>query len=383
MKFVNRNRQWVYLFFVAIAIVFINKLIDNFDVITNGIGLFFKAIRPFIIGFVIAYLLNQPCNSVAKLFKKTKLKFLVNHADSIGVGVVYIGIVVLFVLLMRILVPAVYSNVLDLCNNLPGYAEEMMVFINNLQDNLGIYLINTESFSFMNAIKYFIKEVDLSQFGKYAEGIISATSGVINVFIAIIVSIYICIDKKKIKSGFKRVTGIFFSKSRAESIFEYVGKVNEIFSKYIYCKLIEALIITVIATIVLSLLNIRYALIFGIIIGIFNLIPYFGSIISTIITVIITFFSTGALPALWTLVALIVLEQIDGNFIGPKIIGNMLDMRPLWVIFSVTVGGGLFGMLGLLLSVPIMIVIKMIFTDILNAKERQQMLKKQTRKDSE
>ncbi len=383
MKFVKRNRQWGYLFFLAVAIVIINKLIDNFGVITDGIGLFLKALRPFIIGFVIAYLLNQPCNSVAKLFGKTKLKFLVNHADAIGVGVVYISIVVFFVILMRIFVPALYVNVLDLCNNLPGYAEEMIVFINNLQDNLGIYIINTESFSFMTAVKYFIKEIDLNQFGKYAEGIISATSGLINVFIAIIVSIYMCLDKKRIKKSFRRIMNIFFDESRLENIFGYTGKINDIFSKYIYCKVIEALIMAVLATIVLSILNIRYALIFGIFIGVFNLMPYFGSIIAAIITVIITFFATGPLPALWSLIALVILEQIDGNFIGPKIIGNMLDMRPLWVIFSVTVGGALFGVLGLLLSVPVMIVLKMICSDILNAKEEQQKLKKPIGKDSE
>ena len=133
----------------------------------------------------------------------------------------------------------------------------------------------------------------------------------------------------------------------------------------------ETLIITIISTIVLAVLKIKYALFLGIMIGVMNLIPYFGSIISSVIAVIITIFSSGVFPAIWTGVALLILEQVDGNFIGPKIIGDRLDMRPLWIIFSVTIGGGLFGVVGLLLSVPVMIVIKMIFTDILAAKEKQ------------
>lgn len=111
-------------------------------------------------------------------------------------------------------------------------------------------------------------------------------------------------------------------------------------------------------------------------IGVLNLIPYFGSIISSVIAVIITVFSTGIFPAIWTGIALLVLEQIDGNIIGPKIIGDKLDMRPLWIIFSVTVGGGLFGFVGLLLSVPVMMVIKMICKDLLLLKEQQSLERK-------
>ena len=170
-----------------------------------------------------------------------------------------------------------------------------------------------------------------------------------------------------------RVVSIIFLRDKSENIFEYVAKTNDIFTQYIYCKLLEALIMTLFSTLALTILGIRYSLILGIVIGIFSIIPYFGSIISTVISVIITIFSTGIFPAIWTCAALLVLEQIDGNFIGPKIIGDKLNMRPLWVIFAVTVGGGLFGMIGLLLSVPVLMVIKMIISDLLNERERKLM----------
>ncbi len=371
MKFVNRHRTWGYIFASAVALVIVYKFIDHVDVVAEWIGNIVKALNPFIIGFVIAYLLNQPCNTVARLCRKSKVKFLEKRADGVGVLAVYLIILVLFVLVMRIVLPALYRNVIDLANNLPGYSDRAIEFIDNLQGRMGFTLINTDSFSMSKAIKGFIKEVDLSQLGKYAEGVLSTISGVINVFIALIVSIYMCIDKKRVAAACRRVTKILFIKKRSESIFEYIGKINDIFSKYIYCKVIEALIITIITTLVLSILGVRYALILGLITGIFNFIPYFGSIISATITVIITIFSSGILPAVWTGIALLILEQIDGNFIGPKIIGDKLDMRPLWVIFSVTVGGSLFGFLGLLLSVPVMIVIKMIVSDLLKTKETQ------------
>ncbi len=371
MKFTNRHRPWIYIFFLAAAIVVFYKIIDHFDVFLSGVAQVIKALNPFIIGFVIAYLLNQPCNSIARLCKKSKSKFLQKHADGMGVLTVYLAIVIIFAIVMRIVIPALYKNLSDLFSNLPAYAREGARVINDVQDKLGLKLINTESFSFENAINYFIKEVDLSQFGKYAEGVVSATSGLINIFISLIVSIYMCIDKKRIGRAFRRIMSIIFVKNHSESIFDYIGKINDIFSKYIYCKVVEAVIVTVLSTVVLSILRIKYALMLGILIGSMNLIPYFGSIISTVLSILITIFSTGIFPAVWTGVALLILEQIDGNFIGPKIIGDMLDMRPLWVIFSVTIGGGLFGVVGLLLSVPVMMVIKMILSDLLNMKEKQ------------
>ena len=371
MKFSKRYRPWIYIFVLAVAVVAVYKIIDHLDIFINFAGNVIKILNPFILGFVIAYLVNQPSNSIAGLCRKSKNKFLNKHADGLGVLAVYLIAVVVFVLIMQKIIPALYKNIVDLCNNLPTYANEGVKYLEDFQDNLGISLINTDSFSVENAIKYFVKEIDLNQFGKYAEGVINATSGLFNVFIAIIVSIYMCIDKKRIYRAMRRITSILFNQKHANGVFDYIEKINDIFSKYIYCKLLETLIITIISTIVLAILKIKYALFLGIMIGVMNLIPYFGSIISSVIAVIITIFSSGVFPAIWTGVALLVLEQVDGNFIGPKIIGDRLDMRPLWIIFSVTIGGGLFGVVGLLLSVPVMIVIKMIFTDILAAKEKQ------------
>lgn len=382
MKFANRHKPWIYIFAVLAAIVVVYKIIDRLDIVFLWGKRILDALNPFIIGFVIAYLINQPCNSVARLCRKTKIKFLQKYADGVGVLIVYLLIVIIFAIIMGMILPALYKNIVDLFNNLPAYFENGIAFINDIQDKLNLKLINTDTFSVENAVNFFITEVDLSQFGKYAEGIISATFGIFDVFVALIVSIYMCIDKKRISSVLKRVIGILFIKDHSENIFEYIGKINDIFSKYIYCKLIEAVIVTVLSTIILSCLNIEYALILGIMIGVLNLIPYFGSIISTILAVVITFFSTGPWEALWTGIALLILEQIDGNFIGPKIIGDMLDMRPLWVIFSVTVGGSLFGVLGMLLSVPIAMVIKMITKDLLLLRERQLLKEKNTVKDA-
>ncbi len=369
MKFLKNKSTFLYVFLLAVLLVVVYKLIDHVDSLWWGIKRIFAALSPFIVGAVIAYILNRPCKFFARLYSKSKWKFISKNNYGLGIFTVYAIIVILFVLAIRLIVPALYNNVKDLFANLPMYAERALVLVNEWQARLGISIINTETISFPNAVKYFIKEVDLSQFGKYAEGIITATSGLINVFIALIVSVYICIDKERIESGAKRITSIIFLKDKADSIFRYVAKVDDIFSKYIYCKLLEASMVAIISTVVLAVMGVKYSLFLGIMIGLFNFIPYFGSIIASVIAVIITAFSTGIFTAIWVLVVLLVIEQIDGNFIGPKIIGDSLNMRPILVLFAVTVGGALFGMIGLLLSVPIFIIIKMMIDDWLSDRE--------------
>lgn len=369
MNFLKKNKSILYIFLFALLLIVAYKLIDHIDVLWAGLGTIINVLKPFIIGAVIAYILNRPCNALADLYRKAKWEYLKKHAKGFSVLSVYLIILIAFVVIVRLVVPALYVNIADLFGQLPTYADEGIKAIDSIQEQLGISLINTESFSLSNTIKYFIKTVDLNQFGKYAEGIISATSGVINAFISLIVSIYICIDKERLAKAARRIITIIFLKDKSENIFEYIAKTNDIFTKYIYCKLLESVIITLLDTFVLTILGIKYSLILGIMIGLFNLIPYFGSIISTVLAVIITIFSTGIWPAVWTCVALLILEQVDGNFIGPKIIGDKLNMRPIGVIFAVTVGGGLFGVVGLLLCVPVMMVIMMILGDLLNARE--------------
>ena len=180
------------------------------------------------------------------------------------------------------------------------------------------------------------------------------------------------IDSVRIKSALKYTIGVLSSKEKSEVICEYFKKVNDIFSKYIYCKLIEAVTVGVISTVILLILQVKYAVFLGVFIGVLNLIPYFGSVISTICVVLITLVTGGTFKAVWIAVLLLILEQVDGNLIGPKILNNMLEIRPLWVIFAVTVFGKLFGVVGMLFSVPVLVVLKMMTKEFLEKREKSQ-----------
>lgn len=122
-------------------------------------------------------------------------------------------------------------------------------------------------------------------------------------------------------------------------------------------------------SVVLMIFNVKYALILGIFIGAMDMIPYFGSIISCIIAIIVTCITGGMWKGVWVGVVLIILQQIDGNLLGPKIMGDSLEIRPLWIIFAVSVGGTLFGFLGMLFSVPVVAIIRAIASDFIDARE--------------
>ena len=367
-KFKTENTLYI-VFFLLLILIIIYKSMDNLSAIMGGLFRVLGVLKPFFIGFVMAYILNLPCRKIEALINKSKSEKIRKKSKGISIITVYVLGLLAILVSIRALVPAIYSNLLDLYNHVPSYLDRMIAIFKQWQEklNIGIFSPDTD-ISFVNAVQGYLTTLDLTEFSKYAQGVINITSGVISFFIAVIVSIYMLIDSQHILDVLKSTVSVFISEEKADKVSNYLSKINSIFSKYIYCRVLDAVIIAAISTILLAVLGVKYSLVLGLMIGILNLIPYFGSIISTVIAMIITLVSGGWAKMIWTGVALLILQQIDGNFIGPKIMGNAFEIRPLLVIFAVTVGGGLFGMIGLLISVPIAVVIKMILTDYIEAK---------------
>ncbi len=367
MKKIKLNGQ-IFTFFLIVLLLIIYKSIDNLSAVGDFFAMIFSAIKPFVIAFLIAYILNMPRRNIQGILEKTKIKYLISHSKAISIMLVYLLAVVIITISVRTIVPAIYENCLDLYKNAPEYMEKIMVYINSWLDRFNLNIISLENVT--TAILKYIKNIDVTEFSKYAQGVINLTAGLMNTFISIIASIYMLIDYERIIKVIKHILAVFISDEKALKTCEYFKKINGIFSKYIYCKIIEALIVGVLSTVILSVLGVKYSLMLGFFIGFLNLIPYFGSIISTIFVVLITLVTGGIFQAIWTLVSLLILEQIDGNFIGPKIMNNILDIRPLWVIIAVTVFGKLFGVIGMLISVPVLVVIKMMAKEFITNKEK-------------
>lgn len=382
MKKFEKYSNWGIALVFVVVVIAVYKTFDNFYKITEVAGLIFKSLTPFMIGFVIAYILNIPCKKIDSLCRKSKYKIINNKSKAISIVSVYLLMLLVLFVLIRAIVPALYRNCVDLYYNIPIYLEEAMDALNRWQSQYEISIFEINEANITKAINNLLGKIDVSEFSKYAKGVINITSGVINAFIGIIISVYLLIDKEKIMASSKRVLKLFLKEEKTERLTDNVRRVNDIFSKYVFCLLLDAIVMSVLVTIILSAFKVKYALILGGMIGLFNLIPYFGAIFANALSVIITLITGGVFQAIWVAVSLVVLQQIDGNFIGPKIMGSMLNASPLWIIFAVTLGGGLFGIPGMIISVPVLVTLKMVVTDFLDEKEFENTLKKE-RKNSE
>ncbi|MBQ3427138.1 MAG: AI-2E family transporter [Clostridia bacterium] len=381
MSFFKKYSKWASVFILGAALIAVYKTFDSFHVVTSAVSMIFKAAMPFIIAFIIAYLLNIPLKKIESLIKKRiKNIFIIKHSYAISIAVVYVLFIVIVIVVLSALLPSLFKSLIDMIQHLPAYAEIFFNYINNLEASrkIGIHFnvdIIEESF------RRFIGSIDTKTLSKFAHGgFTSVTSGIatvassaISVFIAIIASIYMLIDKDRIIRGFKRVLRSMSKSSKVESGLMQLARINQIFTQYIYSRLICCTIMAVVCTVLLAILGEKYALLLGIFIGIMDMIPYFGSIIATAASAVITAISGGALHAVWCTIVLLVMQQIDGNVIAPRVMGSRLDIRPLTIIIAVSVGGSLFGFVGMLISVPVVAIARLTLVEYIHAREKRQM----------
>ena len=205
---------------------------------------------------------------------------------------------------------------------------------------------------------------------EYVKNIINIFSGIFDVFVSIIVSVYILLQRSSIVRFLRRFARAIFKKNTYEAVNKYFTKANEVFFTFISSQLLDAVIVGILTTVAMLIIKVKYAPLIGFTIGLFNMIPYIGAIVAVAIGVLITFITGGFGKALAMAIVVTILQQIDANIINPKIIGDSLEISPLLVIFSVTVGGAYFGILGMFLAVPIAVVIRSVLNDWIDNKNK-------------
>ena len=193
--------------------------------------------------------------------------------------------------------------------------------------------------------------------------IVGATSSILNIIIGIIISIYILIDKEKFMALGKKITYALFSEERAKFVLKLATKSNTTFSRFIGGKILDSAIIGVLTFIILTIFKMPYVLLISVIIGVTNIIPFFGPFIGGIPAAIIILF-VSPIQALWFIVIIIVIQQIDGNIIGPKIIG----ISAFWILFSLLVAAKFMGFVGMIIGVPLFAIFYSIIKEIVEDK---------------
>lgn len=362
IDFFKNNIDYFKKFVLAFAVIVVYKTFDNLTSIFHSFGILMDAAAPFLAALVIAYMFNMPAIKLTNLLKRIKNKRISDHAYGFSIMIIYVCAALVLGITISAVVPALYQNVIDFSNALPDYITRAAQSLGQLEivkkfhlmDNMpGVDVIMS---SFLNVM-------DINNIGGYLGQVFSMTSSVVNAFITIIGSIYMLLEKRNIIRHAKKLVNLLFSEERANSIITHASSINVIFTKYIYCRLICCVICGTACGIVLSIMRVKYALILAIFIGAMDMIPYFGSIISCIVAILITFITGGVWQMLWVAIALLIIQQLDGNLLAPKIMGSSLELSPLLIIVVVVVGGKLFGFLGMLLSVPIMAVLRAILSD--------------------
>lgn len=363
--------KWLYWFLFAVAVIFVYKTLDNFSAIGAWLKGLLEVLMPFIIGILIAYILYIPSKKVESFYRKFKRpRFISKKARPLAVFTVYLIALILIIIAFRFLIPAVANAVVDFVNNFQGYYSTMMKAIEELPEDS--VFKSEEVLNIVNEVKNidFKQFINMEKIAEYAKGAIDIASKVFDFFVALVVSVYVLLQRRDILNFFKDLSRAMFKESTYKSLGRYFDRTNEIFFNFIAGQVLDGFVVGIITSIAMSIMGVKYAVPLGFMIGLFNLIPYFGAIIAVVIAALITFLTGGLTQAILMVVVVTILQQLDANIINPKIIGNSLEISPLLVIFAVTVGGAYMGVWGMFLAVPIIAVIKLFITDYIEYKNK-------------
>ena len=357
---------------IAITVVIVYKMLDNFSNVTEWFGTFFRILKPFLAGLLISYILFMPCKKIEGILEKSKLKFVKKKARGLSVITTYIIFVLIVIIIINCIFPVLKESVVELVGNIPGYYETLVNKYKELPEDsvLKSDVIKDKMTELSNVdVKQFLS-INNEKIIEYVKNIINIFSGIFDVFVSIIVSVYILLQRTTIMKFLRRFARALFKKNTYEAVNKYFTKANEVFFTFISSQLLDAVIVGILTTIAMLIIKVKYAPLIGFTIGLFNMIPYIGAIVAVGIGILITFITGGLGKAIAMAVVVIILQQIDANIINPKIIGVSLEVSPLLVIFAVTVGGAYFGIMGMFLGVPIAVVIKTVLNDWIDNKNK-------------
>lgn len=362
----NHGKTWMFFFTLGIVLMIAYKLIESIGSLTNVIGNLISIVSPFFAGLLMAYLLYIPENKIEKMFKNNKSKFVKKHARKFAIFSTYLIAILLLIIIINFIMPVLIESINELIGNLEIYYTKVIETYNNLPDDS---IFKTEKvYTALRELQNFDLQqyLSLDRITGYVKGVVGFATGIFDVFVAVVVSIYILAERNQILSFFRKLTKVMFKEKTFNNIEKYFYKGNGVFFKFISGQFIDAIIVGVLATIVMKLLHIKYASLLGFSIGLFNMIPYFGAIIAVSISAIITLITGGFSTAVIMLIAVVILQQIDANIINPKIIGDSLEISPILVILAVTIGGGYFGVIGMFLGVPVAAILKILVNDYID-----------------
>lgn len=376
MKLKDRlNRKYLqislYVIFTAIIIYILSLLAKNAPSIISAVmqklNWLLKVIRPIILGFVFAYLMDPLVGFFEEKFRKLKLfkkmKRQRTWAAVLSVTLLFIVVASLISLLIYSVTDQIrLANFDDIVKLAEGYSKSLEAFYTSILQNME--KLNIQS----NQLEQYVENtltVILNAVKDFAENIVNSLTNIskylTTVIFSLIIGFYFIIDGKMIKAFLKKTFYAFFSDNTNRKISLILSDLDYAFSGYVRGQLTDALVMMILISLVLSLTGVKFALVIGIFAGIGNLIPYFGPVIAYISTAFVCIINGEMKKLVISIIILAVIQFIDGNYIGPKLLSRSIKIHPLVVIISLIFGSAIGGLLGMLLAVPVGAYLKLVF----------------------
>lgn len=371
--FNNKYIAWGITAFVVIACAIVFYMLLHYvGPLYEGVKFILRVLSPFIWGIIIAYLLNPAMsyyeyklfNPLVSRLKTTKFKKYIKKGTSRGLSIALAEIIMIAVIstLIALVLPQMYNSIQLIIFNSPSYYEKILKWIENLLKNYPA----AESFvshtvgNIGSAVSSWISDQLMPRVDSIIYNVTSSViyilRGLYNVIIGIIVSVYILNKKEKVIASCKKILYSIFSLKTASKIKKMTLFTDEIFRGFITGKMLDSAIIGVICYIFCLIAKMPYALLISVIVGLTNIIPFFGPFIGAIPSILLILMISPSKALIFSFFILL-LQQFDGNILGPKILGTTTGVGGFWVLFSIILGAGLFGFWGMLLGVPVWVII--------------------------
>ena len=360
-------RPYLAVGLTAILVIFVSLLIFfflfRFDGFSSGVGNILRSLQGVIIGLVLAYLLNPVMKFFERLFKKRlftgneraqKQNRMIRGLAVAAAMVVFLAVAAVLVVMI---VPQLFESIQDLITTLNEKLQALTDWINRLTRNTQLAGqmedLAEQAFSWLeNWIMSRLQNDGTEFMSSLYNGVYSAVKLIFNIFVGLIVTVYVLMTKERFVGQAKKLVYAVFRPRTGNIVMEVLQKANDVFGGFLIGKIIDSLIIGFICFVCMYIMKLPYTVLVSVIIGVTNIIPVFGPFIGAIPSVILIFL-VNPVQALYFLILVVVLQQVDGNIIGPKILGNTTGLSPFWVMFAILLFGGSFGIVGMIFGVPV------------------------------
>lgn len=374
------KRLLKYAFLITLIIAVAYTVVTQPQKLTAFIGGAIALLSPFIIGFCAAYVVNLLLRPLEKLWlwlwrKNKRQKLIVKIKRPICLTLSFLIVLGAIFAIVFMVIPAFKETVVSFANKVPQYAKTVEGWYYTAVEFLEQYNFTLPEISLDTTRLTQIAKDIISNYGSNVldttvNVTASIVSAVVDIVLGFVFAVYLLAQKEKLGNQTKRAANAIFKPDRAQRLLDITALTNSVFTKFVTGQFTEACIIGLLCFIGMIIFGMPYAAIISVLVGFTALIPIFGAFIGTGIGAFLILLESP-LKAFWFVVFIIILQQLEGNLIYPKVVGKSVGLPGIWVLASVTIGGGLFGVIGMLFSVPICSVMYVLFKEFVNNKNKQ------------